>query len=208
MEKIIEDKMKDSEDKVESGRMSSELRTISNKIEDMRNTMTSVELDEVYVPNTNYHLKRWAPNNFKDFHRAYTPSITSDIIERIMQINDIEDNWKLLLMMGIGVFGNQKSITYNEIMKELAYNQQLYLIIADSDYIYGTNYQFCHGYISKDLERMTQEKCIQAMGRIGRNKLQYDYSIRFRGNNLFHKIFMHDDNKPEVKNMNRLFASD
>jgi hypothetical protein len=206
MEKIIEDKMKDSEDKVESGRMSSELRAISNKIEDMRNAMTSVELDEVYVPNTNYHLKRWAPEKIKDSHRAYTPLITSDIIERIMQINDIEDNWKLLLMMGIGVFGNQQSITYNEIMKELAYNQQLYLIIADADYIYGTNYQFCHGYISKDLECMTQEKCIQAMGRIGRNKLQYDYSIRFRENNLFHKIFMHDDNKPEVKNMNRLFV--
>ena len=36
-------------------------------------------------------------------------------------------------------------------MKKLAQNQKLYLIIASSDYIYGTNYQFCHGYLSKDL---------------------------------------------------------
>ena len=208
MEKTIEDKMKDNDEKVESGQMSSEVRTISNKIEDLRNTMKTVELDEVYIPNTKDHLKRWVPGEGKRHTRAFVPSVTSDVVERIMGVNDIEDNWKLLLMMGIGVFGDQKSITYNEIMKELAYNQQLYLIIADSDYIYGTNYQFCHGYISKDLEHMSQEKCIQAMGRIGRNKLQYDYSLRLRENNLFHKIFMHDENKPEVKNMNRLFVCD
>ena len=34
-------------------------------------------------------------------------------------------------------------------MKRLADEQKLYLIIASSDYIYGTNYQFCHGYLSK-----------------------------------------------------------
>ena len=31
-----------------------------------------------------------------------------------------------------------------DIMKKLAEEQKLYLIIASSDYIYGTNYQFCH----------------------------------------------------------------
>ena len=61
----------------------------------------------------------------------------------------------------------------------------------DSDYIYGTNYQFCHGYISKDLGDMTQEKTIQAMGRIGRNHLHKNYSIRFRHDDLIEKIFTH-----------------
>jgi hypothetical protein len=36
-------------------------------------------------------------------------------------------------------------------MKKLADEQKLYMIIASSDYIYGTNYQFCHGFLSKDL---------------------------------------------------------
>lgn len=90
-------------------------------------------------------------------------------------------------------------------MKQLAVNQKLYLIIASSDYIYGTNYQFCHGYISKDLNDMTQEKTIQALGRIGRNQLNKEYSIRFRDDTLIHKIFTHSDNRPEVDNMNKLF---
>ena len=52
---------------------------------------------------------------------------------------------------------------------------------------------------------MSQEKCIQTMGRIGRNKLQQEYSIRFRANSLIHKLFHHEEEKPEVMNMNRLF---
>ena len=83
----------------------------------------------------------------------------------------------------------------------------MYLIIASTDYIYGTNYQFCHGYIGKDLGSMSQEKAIQAMGRVGRNKLQFQYSMRFRDNEIICKLFEHDDNKPEVRNMARLFNS-
>jgi hypothetical protein len=55
---------------------------------------------------------------------------------------------------------------------------------------------------------MSQEKCIQAMGRVGRNKLQQDYTIRFRDNTLIYKLFQREENKPEVANMNRLFNSD
>ena len=97
-----------------------------------------------------------------------------------MNINDVDDIWKLLLLMGIGLFSKDKCIPYTELVKEFADSQKLYLIIANGDYIYGTNYQFCHSFLSKDLENMTQEKIIQAIGRVGRNKLQHDYSIRFR----------------------------
>jgi hypothetical protein len=90
-------------------------------------------------------------------------------------------------------------------MKQLAVQQKLYLIIASSDYIYGTNYQFCHGYISKDLSNMTQEKTIQALGRIGRNQLNKEYSIRFRDDSLIEKIFVDVEDRPEVENMNKLF---
>ena len=124
-----------------------------------------------------------------------------------MLIDDIEDSWKLLLMMGIGVFAAHKSTRYTEIMKDLAQSQQLYLIIASSDYIYGTNYQFCHGYISKDLGYISQEKCIQAMGRVGRTNLQYDYSIRFRDDDLIRKLFLEERDKQEVINMNLLFTT-
>ena len=90
-------------------------------------------------------------------------------------------------------------------MKQLAVQQKLYLIIASSDYIYGTNYQFCHGYIGKDLNNMTQEKTIQALGRIGRNQINKDYSIRFRDDVLIEKIFTASEYNPEIENMNKLF---
>ena len=94
-----------------------------------------------------------------------------------------------------------------EIMKKLAYKQKLYLIIASTDYIYGTNYQFCHEYISKDLSNMSQEKIIQALGRIGRSNVKQDYSIRLRDDSLIYKIFEKEENKIEVENMNRLFST-
>ena len=90
-------------------------------------------------------------------------------------------------------------------MKRLADEQRLYMIIASSDYIYGTNYQFCHGYLSKDLN-LTQEKIIQSMGRIGRSNVQQDYTIRFRDDEQIRKLFEFDANKPEVRNMNRLLT--
>ena len=93
-------------------------------------------------------------------------------------------------------------------MKKLADKQLLYLIIADSDYIYGTNYQFCHGYLSKDLH-MTQEKIIQALGRIGRNNIQQEYSARFRDDDQIKTLFtkFRSEDKPEVLNMNILCNS-
>ena len=123
-----------------------------------------------------------------------------------MALNGINDSWKVLLMMGIGVFINHDNIRYTEIMKKLADEQKLYLIIASSDYIYGTNYQFCHGYLSKDLN-LTQEKIIQAMGRIGRNNIQQTYTLRFRDDQQILKLFTSETEKPEIINMNRLFNS-
>jgi len=97
------------------------------------------------------------------------------------------------------------SFTSN-IEEETIMSQKLYLIIADSDYIYGTNYQFCHGYLSKDLG-LTQEKIIQALGRIGRNNIQQEYSARFRDDNQIATLFSRvaSEDKPEVINMNQLF---
>jgi hypothetical protein len=54
---------------------------------------------------------------------------------------------------------------------------------------------------------LTQEKIIQAMGRIGRNKIQQDYTVRFRDDEQISKLFTADAEKPEVVNMNRLFNS-
>ena len=91
-------------------------------------------------------------------------------------------------------------------MKKLASEQKLYLIIASSDYIYGTNYQFCHSYIGKDLNNISQEKLIQALGRVGRKNIQHNYTIRFRDDKIIRKLFLDETNKPEIVNINKLLC--
>ena len=108
--------------------------------------------------------------------------------------------------MGIGVFQNHTSIQYTEIMKKFAQEQKLYLIIASTDYIYGTNYQFCHGYIGKDLHYLSHEKLVQALGRIGRNQNKKIYTARFRSDELINRLFLPDDNKIEANNLCKLLS--
>ena len=131
----------------------------------------------------------------KRIERAFTSDIEDEIVEKIMVLNVIDNIWKLLLLLGIGLF----SRIYKDIMKKLASDQKLYLIIANGDYIYGTNYQFCHGFIGKDVEQMTQEKAIQAFGRIGRNKLQQTYTVRLRDDTLSKKYSLKNKIKSKLK---------
>lgn len=182
----------------------SQVSKLIREIETYRYMIKSVNLNETFIPNKLHHVKKWSEN--LDTQKSFTSNIEESVINEIMLLNGIEDTWKILLMMGIGVFINHENIRYTEIMKKLADEQKLYLIIASSDYIYGTNYQFCHGYISKGMN-LTQEKIIQAMGRIGRNNIQQTYSLRFRDDEQIMKIFTAEAYKPEIINMNLLFNS-
>lgn len=184
-----------------------EYRKMKEQLDMLTSMILPIELNETFIPNKHHHLKKWAPDFGVDKNNSFTSDIDESTIVDIMMLNNVNDSWKILLLMGIGVFTNHTSIAYTEIMKKMAEKQRLYMIIASSDYIYGTNYQFCHGYLSKDMV-LTQEKIIQALGRIGRNNIQQDYSIRFRDDEQILKIFTKEENKPEVFNMNRLFCSD
>ena len=168
-------------------------------------TMTkNATIDDLFIPNRIAHLSKWAQGLSE--LGAFTSDIEEEHIISIMLLKDVDDSWKILLLLGIGVFTEHKSSSYTEIMKKLADLQKLYLIIADSDYIYGTNYQFCHGYLSKDLG-LTQEKIMQALGRIGRGNIQQEYSARFRDDSQVDTLFTRfaSEDKPEVINMNQLF---
>lgn len=182
-------------------------RKIAKMREDISTLRTMIKharLDDLFIPNRLAHIDKWAKGLAKS--NAFTSDIDEETIVSIMLLKDVDDSWKILLLLGIGVFTDHKSISYTEIMKKLADQQKLYLIIADSDYIYGTNYQFCHGYLSKDLE-LTQEKIIQALGRIGRNNIQQEYTVRFRDDAQINTLFTRfaSEDKPEVINMNKLF---
>jgi hypothetical protein len=193
-------------DNVDSNNNKGQTVRLVREIETYRQMIKQVNLNDTFVPNKLHHIKKWTEDLKLDNTKAFTSNIDESTISEIMLLNGIEDTWKILLMMGIGVFINHENIRYTEIMKQLADQQKLYLIIASSDYIYGTNYQFCHGYISKGMN-LTQEKIIQAMGRIGRNNIQQTYSLRFRDEEQIMKIFTAEADKPEIINMNLLFNS-
>jgi hypothetical protein len=212
LQKQLEDQLKLKEVKekkqdLDNRMLTADSRQMLNNIENLQSQIKVVSLDDSYIPNKLNHQRKYVsePESLKG--KPFCSDIPEGVVEEIMLINGIDDSWKVLLMMGIGVFAKDLEPTYAEIMKDLADTQQLFLIIASTDYIYGTNYQFCHGYIGKDLGDISQEKCIQALGRIGRNKLQYEYTIRFRCDELLEKVFFEDKKKPEAQNMNRLFSS-
>lgn len=179
-----------------------EISKLTQEINTLRLMIKSASLNDTFIPNRKMHLDKWAEGI--ENKGSFTSNIDEQIVSEIMALNGVENSWKVLLMMGIGVFINHENITYTEIMKKLADQQKLYMIIATSDYIYGTNYQFCHAFLSKDLD-LTQEKIIQAMGRVGRNNIQQTYTVRFRDDVQILKLFTSETDKPEIINMNRLF---
>ena len=132
-------------------------------------------------------------------------NVKESVVEEIMLLN-VNIEWKFLLLMGIGVFVEDTDKKYRDIMKKLAQEQKLYLILASSDYIYGTNYNFCHGYLGKDLKNMTQEKMLQAFGRVGRKNNQLQYTLRIRHSGIIDKLYKEEEEKMEVINMSKLFG--
>lgn len=208
LEKLLEDKLGkevEKDKKMEKEIYNKETKEIMNQLTALYGNIQSVSMDSKYIPNMKQHQMLWAPGG-EIVENAFSPNIEESLVKEIMSV-DVDNQMKLLLLLGIGVFVNQPNIRYMEIMKRLATEQKLYIIIAQSDYIYGTNYQFCHGFIGKDLTNMTHQKTIQALGRIGRNNIQQEYTVRFRDDALIRGLFKPQGENLEAKNMGRLFNS-
>jgi len=190
----------------DSGRLCKESQEFDNQIKKIRKEIKLVTLDAMYVPNTRPHQYIWSPDG-EVHENAFMSNIDDVTSKEIMQLN-ISNHLKVLLLLGIGMFIENPNVKYMELMKRLAEEQKLFIIIASSDYIYGTNYQFCHGFIGKDLTKMTPQKTLQAMGRIGRNHVQQDYTVRFRDDDMIMRLFQKPLVNIEANNMCSLFVSD
>ena len=184
------------------------IKRLDDSIEELKTQLKTVTLDSMFVPNTMEHQEVWVSKNSNDLVKnAFVPTINTDAVKEIMSLL-IPDGMKLLVLLGIGVFSSAPNKEYLEIIKRLAFEKRLFIIIASSDYIYGTNYQFCHGFIGRDLTNMTQQKTIQALGRIGRNNIQQDYTARFRNDDIIANLFCVNANNVEAENMCRLLRTD
>jgi len=190
----------------DNSKMTKEVRAMDAEINRLRKQVQVASLDSIYVPNTTTHQSKWTPDGSVR-ENAFVSNIGDDMSKQIMLL-DVENHVKFLLLLGIGVFKQIDDKRYMEIIKRLADEQRLFMIIASTDYIYGTNYQFCHGFIGKDLVSMTQQKTLQAMGRVGRNNIQQDYTIRFRDDDMIRSLFKEPEYNLEAINIRKLFVSD
>ncbi len=185
----------DSEDEMEHG------GGIAHKLETIRRKLTELRLPDREVPNTEEHQLRYHNNISLE---AFQGSVPPHHLMEVLRLN--VDNWKkMLLMMGIGVFG-EECPTYRELMSRMASQRELFCVIAGTDYVYGTNYQFCHGYIGRDLGTMPVEKLYQALGRVGRGRQAGQYSWRLRDDSLAKRIFSPDTELTEARRMDRLMS--
>lgn len=204
LEKDLEDansKDEDKKNKMMKEHYSPEVKIIQSKLTDLYGQILPMVLPEEYVPNKKIHLEKYG--HADKLNTAFSSNIDSTTAKTILSL-DIDNKKKLLLLMGIGVFDKQTNTKYMEIMKELATQQYLFIIIADSDYIYGTNYPFCQGYIGK--QDLTPEKIIQAAGRVGRNQQGQKNSIRFRSTNDIKLLFLPQSHNPEIMNMKKIYS--
>ena len=215
--------------KAEKDTSSKEVAILKAQYEGLSSQIKIMSLENAYIPNTLQHQRLWVAcgasgacgsnsssstsgggsnGQNKTVSNAFVPSVDEDSVRDIMGL-DVTDQMKLLLLLGIGMFVKEQTADprYMEIMKRLADQQQLFLILASSDYIYGTNYQFCHGFIGKDLNQMTQQKTIQALGRIGRGELQQEYTVRFRDDAILQQLFQQPPTNLEAVVMSRLFSN-
>ena len=117
-----------NESQVEAGK-------IKTQLDMLRSMIKTATLNETFIPNKNLHLKKWAEDC--NVTGAFSSNIEEEFINEIMLLTGVADSWKVLLLMGIGVFTNHENIAYTEIMKKMADEQKLYIIIASSDYILG-----------------------------------------------------------------------
>ena len=180
------------------------IRDLYKKVDVLYKQVRSISLDAEYVPNTTVHQNKW---NGKINSQAFCPPLSEESVKDVMSLA-IDTSLKVLMLLGIGLFVEGVDPKYLEIMKRLATNQYLFMIIASSDFVFGTNYNFCHGFIGKDMANMTQAKTIQCLGRIGRSAIQSTYTARFREDAFIYNLFKTPDVNLEAENMSRLFSSE
>ena len=214
------EKFKDNEKVMEEMRFPQDIMDLHREITTMEGQIHALHIDAKFQPNRRDHYQKWHQHaeNY-DESDVYTSHVDDDSIKKVMQLYTIHELYKMLLLMGIGIFSNEimpcagsnadtvkeENNAYVERMKVLAEEKSLYLVIANSDYIYGTNYQFSHCYLGKDMKNMSQEKIIQCIGRIGRQERNKHFSFRFRSKEQINVLYRIPEESVEAKNMNALF---
>ena len=86
----------------ESGRLCEESMKLADDINKLRKEIRLISLDPMYSPNTRPHQQIWAPQGIVR-ENAFLSNIDEIMVKKIMGLN-IDNNLKVLLLLGIGMF--------------------------------------------------------------------------------------------------------
>lgn len=173
-----------------------------------------IQLPQILIPNSYEHIRKYHgdgienkySSHYRECFKPFTSSLSERDIEKVILLNDIDQDTQFLLLCGIGVVCSSMTNEYNALISEFATRQKLFMVIASSDYIFGTNYLFHHAYLDDSIKNNTRQKIIQAMGRVGRGQHNHHYSVRIKNNDIISMLFNENyDSYIETKNMNKLF---
>ncbi len=117
--------------------------------------------------NTPEHIK-----TFAKYVESYDITLTKNYInhESIdVSAYDIDDELRMLLYMGVGVYSNNVDFEYKEKVLELLTDGQLAYIIADESFFYGANYKISNVIINDDIANLHSINAVlQLIGRTAR----------------------------------------
>jgi hypothetical protein len=192
-----------NENKMKDQRFDPNTKQLIQEIDKLESMLKPVQLSNLYIPNTREHFTKWSSKRYEDSN-VFTSRVDEQYVRRIMNLQ-VHADYKILLLMGIGMFNPNEIIEeYNDTMKELAEDKQLLFIISTDEFMFGTNYQFCHAIFAEELTNVTQEQIIQSIGRVGRKEKNKLFTFRFRDNSRIIDLFV-KTNTLEADNMNKLF---
>jgi hypothetical protein len=88
------------------------LNKLTEEINALRAMIKTAALNDGFVPNKKMHLDKWAEGI--EYNNVFTSNVDDTFVSDIMALKGVDNLWKVLLMMGIGVFINHENITYTD----------------------------------------------------------------------------------------------
>ena len=186
------------------------VKRLENEIKSIFSSLRKIDIPKEYIPNSKSHLERNNHNTESiqnSDSKLWSRYITERDISSVMSLDTIDNNVKISFLFGIGVLHESLCPKYTTIVKDCMKQNKLYCVIANSDFIYGTDYTFHHMFLCKDIP-IQHHSMIQALGRVGRQYSGHNYTCRLRDKNMYENIFFRNANDDALINsFNNIFSS-
>ena len=112
LQKLFEDIYNKENQNSEKYRLSDELIHLRHKIQDLQSKIKKININDSYIPNKRDHYFKY--NNMKLDKQLFTSNLDDETIQKVVLLEHIDPIWKILLLMGIGVFKPHTNIAYTE----------------------------------------------------------------------------------------------